>query len=112
MTGPTITQQANDLLDMTISCLSSINLIVHPTKSVALIKGCATAPVLGPQGPPLHVVEATTQLGVIQTSNPEDTTLPPKLQPHLAYLPRYASLATKALSLSHQSQAYYLTAGF
>ena len=29
--GPTVTQQANDLLDMTISYLSRNNLIVHPT---------------------------------------------------------------------------------
>ena len=32
-----------------------------------------------------------------------------KLQSHLAHLPRYASPTTKALSLSHQSLAYYLT---
>ena len=55
------------------------------------------------------VVEATTNVGVIQTANPEDTTLPPKLQSHLAHLPRYASPATKALSLSQQSLAYYVT---
>ena len=54
-------------------------------------------------------MEASTHLGVIQTTNPEDTTLSPKLQSHLAGLPRYASPATKALSLSHQSVAYYLT---
>ena len=40
--GPTVTQQANDLLDVTISYLSCNNLIVHPTKSVAMIKGSAT----------------------------------------------------------------------
>ena len=57
----------------------------------------------------MHVVEATIHLGVIRTTNPEDTALPPKLQSHLAYLSRYASPATKALSLSHQSLAYYLT---
>ena len=57
----------------------------------------------------MQVLEATTHLGVIQTANPEDTTLPPKLQSHLAHPPRYASPATKALSLSHQSLAYYLT---
>ena len=57
----------------------------------------------------MHVVEATTHLGVIQTTNPEDTNLPPKLQSHLAHLPQYASPATKALSLSDQSLAYYLT---
>ena len=57
----------------------------------------------------MQVVETTTHLGVIQTANPEDTTLPPRLQSQLAHLPRYASQATKALSLSHQSPAYYLT---
>ena len=57
----------------------------------------------------MQVVEATTQLGVMQTANPEDITLPPKLQSHLAHPPRYASSATKVLSLSHQSLAYYLT---
>ena len=57
----------------------------------------------------MHVVEATTHLGVMLTTNAKDTTLPPKLQSHLAHLPRYASPATKALSLSHQSLAYYLT---
>ena len=45
---PTVTQQANDLLDVTISCLSRNNLIVHPRKSVAMIKGSATAPTLWP----------------------------------------------------------------
>ena len=92
---------------MTISYLSHNNLIVHPTKSVAMIKGSATAPILGPKASPMQV--ATTQLGVIQAANPEDATLPPKLQSHLAHLPRYASQTTKALSLSHQSLAYYLT---
>ena len=53
-------------------------------------------------------MEATGHLGVIQTINPDDTTLPPKLQSHLAHHPEYASLATKARSLSHQSLAYYL----
>ena len=47
---------------------------------------------------------------MIQASNPEDTTLPPKLRSHLPLLPRYASSTNKALSLSHQSLAYYLTA--
>ena len=103
--GPTVTQQANDLLDVTISYLSRNNLIVHPTKSVAMIKGSATPPTLGPRGPPMQVVTTTTHLGVIQAANPEDATLPPKLQSH----PRYASRTTKALSLSHQSLAYYLT---
>ena len=50
--GPTVTQQANDLLDVTVSYLSHNNLIVHPTKSVAMIKGSAIPPTLGPQGPP------------------------------------------------------------
>ena len=57
----------------------------------------------------MQVVTTTTHLGVIQATNPEDATLPPKLQSHLAHLPRYASSTTKALSLSHQSLAYYLT---
>ena len=107
--GPTVTQQANDLLDVTISWLSRNNLIIHPTKSVAMTKGSAKAPTLGPQGPPMQVMEATSHLGVIRTARPEDTTLPPKLQSHPAHFPRYASLGTKALSLSHQSLAYYLT---
>ena len=93
--GPTFTQKANHLLDVTISYLSRNNLIVPPTKSKAIIKGSATAPTLGPQGPPMQVVEATTHLGVIQTAIPEDTTLPPKLQFHLAHLPRYASPAPR-----------------
>ena len=94
---------------MTICYLSHNNLIVHPTKLVAMIKGSATGPTLGPQGPPMRVVVATTHFGVIHTTNPCDTTLPPKLQSHLAHLPRYASPATNVLSLSHQSLAYYLT---
>ena len=61
--GPTVTQEANDLLDVTISYLSCNDLIVHPTKSVAMIKGSATAPTLGPQGPPMQVVETTTHPG-------------------------------------------------
>ena len=64
-TRPTVTQQANNLLDVTISYLSRNNLIVHPTRSVAMIKGSATAPTPGTQGPPMQVVEATTHLGVI-----------------------------------------------
>ena len=40
--GPTVTQQAKDLLDVTISYLSHNNLIVHPTKSVVMIKGAVT----------------------------------------------------------------------
>ena len=107
--GPTITRQANNLLDVTISYLSRNNLIVHPTKSVAMIKRSATPPTLGPKGRPMQVVTTTTHLGVIQAANPEDVTLPPKLQSHLAHLPRYASPTTKALSPSHQSLTYYLT---
>ena len=107
--GPTVTQQPNDLLDVPISYHSCNNLIVDPTRSVAMIKGSATPPTLGPQGPPMQVVTTTTQLGVIQDTNPEDTTLPPKLQSHLAHLPRYASPTTKALSMCHESLAYYLT---
>ena len=107
--GRTVTQQANNLLDVTISYLSRDNLIVQPTKSVAMIKGSATAPTLGPQGPPMQVVETTTHLGVIQIANPEDTTLPPSLQSHLAHLPRYASPAKKSLSVSQKSLAYHLT---
>ena len=103
--GPMVTQQANDLLDVTVAYLSHNNLIVHPTKSVAMIKGSATPPTLGPQGPPIQVVTTTTDLGVIQAANPEDAGLPPKLQSHLAHLPRYASSTTKALPLSHQSLA-------
>ena len=57
----------------------------------------------------MNVVEATTDFGMIQTTNAGDTTLPPKLQSHLAHLPRYASPATKGLSLSHQTLASYLT---
>ena len=106
--GPTVTKQANDLLDVTISYICHNNLIVHPTKLVAMNKGSATASTLGPRGPPMHVVEATTHLGVIQTTNSGDTNLPPKLQQHLAHLLRYASAATKALSLFDQSLAHYL----
>ena len=93
---------------MTVSYLPHNNLIVHPTKSVAMIKGSATTPTLGPKGPPMQVVTTTTHLGVIQAAYPEDATLPPKVQSHLAHPPRYASPTTKALSLSHQSLAYYL----
>ena len=103
--GPTVTQQARNLLEVTISYLSRNNLIVHPTTSVAMIKGSATAPT---GGLPMHVVEATPRLGVIQTTNPEDA-LPARLQSHLAHLPRYASPVTKGLPLSHQSLAYYVT---
>ena len=103
--GPTVTQQANKLLDLTISYLSRNKLIVHPIKSVAMIKGSATPPTLGPQGPPMQVVTTTTNLGVIQATTPEDATLPPKLQSHLDHHPRYVSPTTKALSLSYQSLA-------
>ena len=75
--GPTITQQANDLLDVTICYLSRNKPIVQPTKSVVLIKGSATATALGPQVPPMHVVEATTDLGVNGTTNPETPPSPP-----------------------------------
>ena len=110
--GPTVTQQTNDLLDVTVSYLSRNNLIVHPSTSGAMMKGSATHPTLGPQGPPMQVVTTTTHLGVIQAANPEDATLPPKLQSHLTHLPRYAFPTRKALSLSHQSLAYYLTGVF
>ena len=50
--GPTVTQQANDLLDVTVSYQSHNNLIVHPTKSVAMIKGSATPPTLGATSAP------------------------------------------------------------
>ena len=89
--GLTVTQQANDLLDVIISYHSENNLIIHPTELVAMIKGSTTAPTLGPQGPPMHVVETTTHLGVIQTATPEHTTLPRELQSNLADLPGYAS---------------------
>ena len=61
--GPTVTQQANDLLDVTVSYLSHNNRIVHPTKSVAMIKGSAKPPTLGPKGPPMQVVITTTHPG-------------------------------------------------
>ena len=57
----------------------------------------------------MQIVEATAHHGAIQTTNPEDNTLPSKLQSHLAHLLRYVSPASKALSLSQQSLAYYLT---
>ena len=107
--GPTVTQQANDLLHMTISHPPCNNLIVHPTRSVAMIKGSATPFTLGPQGPPMQVMTTPPPQGVIQAANREDATLPPKLQSHLAHLRRYVSLTTKALSPSHQSLVYYLT---
>ena len=108
-TRPTVTQQANNLLDVTISYLPRNNLMVHPTESVAMIERSATSPTLGPQGPPMQVVTTTTHLGVIQAGDPEDATLPPKLQSHLTHLPGFASPTTKVLSLSQQSLAYYVT---
>ena len=60
---PTVTQQANDLLDVTISYLPRNKLIVQPTKLVAMIKGSAAPPTLGPQGPPMQVVTTTTHPG-------------------------------------------------
>ena len=48
--GLTVSQQANDLLDVTISYLSGNNLIVHPTMSVAMIIGSVTAPETRPGG--------------------------------------------------------------
>ena len=57
----------------------------------------------------MQVVTTTTHLGVIVAANPEDATLPPELQSHLAHLSRYASPTTKALSLSDQNLAYYLS---
>ena len=107
--GPTVTQQANNLLDVTISYLSCNNLIVHPRRSVPMIKGSATPPTLQPQEPPMQVVTTTTNLGLINAANPEDATLPPKLQSHLAHLPRYVSPTTKSPSPSHQSLVYYIT---
>ena len=74
--APTVTQHANDLLDVTISYLSRNNLIVDPTKSVAMIKRSATTPTLGPQGLPMRVVETTTHLGVIR---PPTLMIPPSL---------------------------------
>ena len=105
---PMVTQQANALLDVTISYPSHKNLIIHPTKLAAMIKGTATAPSLGPQRPPMNVVEATDHFGMIQTAQSDDTTIHPKVQSHLTHLPGYASPAPKALSLSHKSLAYYL----
>ena len=61
--GPTVTHQADDLLEVTISYLSLDNLIVHPTKSVAMIEGAATGPILGSQGASMNIVEATAHFG-------------------------------------------------
>ena len=55
--GPTVTKQADNLLDVIISYLSRNNLIVHPTTSVALIKQSATAPALvNPVRTPLAIL--------------------------------------------------------
>ena len=62
---PAVNQQADDLLRVTISYLARNNLILHPTKFVARTKGAAPAHTLGPQGPALNIVEATTHLGVV-----------------------------------------------
>ena len=35
----------------------------------------------------MQIVTTTTHLGVFQAGNPEDATLPPKLQSHPAHLP-------------------------
>ena len=107
--GPTVTQHANDLLSVTISYLSHNNLIVYPTTSVAMMKVSATTPTLGPQGPPMNVVEATKHLEVMQTTKCNNTTVPSKLQSHLVHLPGYASPGTKALSLFLQSLLYSFT---
>ena len=74
---PTVRQQADDLLEVAIVYLSHNKLMVHQTK-LAMIKGVATSPTLGPQGSPMNVAEATTNLGVIQTADVDDTTLQPK----------------------------------
>ena len=47
---PTVTHQADDLLEVTISYLSQDNLIVHPTKLLAITKGAVTAPPWGHKG--------------------------------------------------------------
>ena len=57
----------------------------------------------------MKVVEATTHLGVIQTADPDDASLTPKVQLHLVHPSTYPSPATKALSLSHKSFTYYPT---
>ena len=56
----------------------------------------------------MNVVASVTHLGEIQTADPGGSTLPPKMQSHVAHLPRYASPATKAITLSQQSLACYL----
>ena len=77
---PTIAQQIDHLLTVTAMYLARNNLIIHPTKSIALVKEAATAPTLSPQGPAMNIVTDTTYLGVIQTTDPNDTTLFRKLQ--------------------------------
>ena len=106
---PTVTQQVDNLLEGSVSYLSWNNLIVHPTKSVPLIKGAARAPTVSPEGRPLNVVEATTLLGVSQTADCDDISPPAKLQSPPANVHPYASPPTKALTLSHQGLAYYVT---
>ena len=106
---PTVTQKADNLLEATISYLSENNLLVHPSRSVANSKRAAAAATLGPQGPPMNVLQGTIHSGVIQTADPDDASLLSKLQSHLAHLPRHVSPATEALSPSHQSLAYYLS---
>ena len=51
-TEPTVTQQADDLLGLDISSLSRNNVIVHPTKSMALIKLVVGVLILAHRGPP------------------------------------------------------------
>ena len=106
--GPTVTQQANDLLDVTFPYLCRNNLLVHPTKS-GHDQGVCHTPHPRTTRTPHPSRDNHHPPGVVQAANPEDATLPPKLQSHLTHLPRYVSLTTKALSLSHQCLAYYLT---
>ena len=104
-----VTQQANELLGVAIPYLSRNNLLSHHITSVALIKGADTAPAPGSQSCPMNALEAGTQSGVIHSANADNKTPPPKLQSHMANIPRYATSATKALRLSPQSLAYYRT---
>ena len=48
---PTVTQQADDLREVTISYLSQNNLIADPTKSVAMLKGKPGPPPWGHKDP-------------------------------------------------------------
>ena len=61
-----------------ISYLSKNNLLVQPTRSVANSKKAAAAATLGPQGPPMNVLQGTTHSGVIKTADPDDASLPPQ----------------------------------